>query len=90
MPSHSIIEAWNVALPFLTTVAKRPLIQCRHADMAPGTLSLVVDSLFGAGEGPQDRVGLLHQLATLPEHPESVPINRLVAIKVRHAVNSML
>ena len=31
----------------------------------------------------QDRVGLIHQLATLPEHPESVPINRLVAIKVR-------
>jgi len=30
----------------------------------------------------QDRVGLIHQLATLPEHPESVPINRLVAIKV--------
>ena len=30
---------------------------------------------------PQDRVGLIHQLATLPAHPESVPINRLVAIK---------
>lgn len=28
-----------------------------------------------------DRVGLLHQLATLPEHPESVPINALVAVK---------
>jgi biotin synthase len=33
------------------------------------------------GEGDQDRVGLLLQLATLPEHPESVPINRLVAVK---------
>ncbi len=31
-------------------------------------------------------MGLIHQLATLPEHPESVPINRLVAIKVRHNV----
>jgi len=26
-------------------------------------------------------VGLLHTLATLPTHPESVPINALVAVK---------
>jgi hypothetical protein len=37
--------------------------------------------IIGLGEGDQDRVGLLLQLATLPEHPESVPINRLVAVK---------
>ena len=37
--------------------------------------------IIGLGEGEQDRVGLLLQLATLPEHPESVPINRLVAVK---------
>lgn len=28
-----------------------------------------------------DRVGLLHTLATLEEHPESVPINALVAVE---------
>ena len=28
-----------------------------------------------------DRIGLFHQLATLPAHPESVPINALVAVK---------
>ncbi len=27
------------------------------------------------------RIGLFHQLATLPAHPESVPINALVAVK---------
>jgi biotin synthase len=32
------------------------------------------------GEQESDRVGLLHVLATLPEHPESVPINALVAV----------
>jgi len=37
--------------------------------------------IIGLGEEEQDRVGLLLQLATLPEHPESVPINRLVAVK---------
>jgi biotin synthase len=33
------------------------------------------------GEKDTDRVGLLHVLATLPEHPESVPINALVAVE---------
>jgi biotin synthase len=37
--------------------------------------------IIGLGEGRLDRVGLLHQLATLPAHPESVPINALVAVK---------
>lgn len=32
-------------------------------------------------KGENDRVGLLHTLATLKEHPESVPINALVAVK---------
>lgn len=31
-------------------------------------------------KGENDRVGLLHTLATLEEHPESVPINALVAV----------
>ncbi|PQM40319.1 biotin synthase [Prunus yedoensis var. nudiflora] len=34
-----------------------------------------------AGEAEEDRVGLLHTLATLPSHPESVPINALVSVK---------
>lgn len=29
----------------------------------------------------KDRIGLIHTLATLPEHPESVPINALVPIE---------
>ena len=29
---------------------------------------------------PEDRAGLLHVLATLPEHPQSVPINQLVKV----------
>ena len=32
------------------------------------------------GEEEADRVGLLLQLATLPRHPESVPINNLVKV----------
>ena len=33
------------------------------------------------GESRADRIGFLHSLATLPRHPESVPINALVPIK---------
>ncbi|KAL6750871.1 hypothetical protein V8C86DRAFT_763708 [Haematococcus lacustris] len=51
------------------------------ANVREAGISVCAGGIIGLGEGPQDRVGLLHQLATLPEHPESVPINRLVAIK---------
>ena len=37
--------------------------------------------ILGMGESLQDRAGLLIQLANLPEHPESVPINMLVKVK---------
>jgi biotin synthase len=37
--------------------------------------------IVGMGESRADRVGLLHALATLPEHPNSLPINALVPIE---------
>lgn len=37
--------------------------------------------IIGLGETDKDRVGLLQTLATLPSHPESVPINALIAVK---------
>ncbi|KAK4375718.1 hypothetical protein RND71_006395 [Anisodus tanguticus] len=37
--------------------------------------------IIGLGEAEEDRIGLLHTLATLPTHPESVPINALIAVK---------
>ena len=36
--------------------------------------------ILGMGEDQADRAGLLHQLAILPRHPESVPINNLVRV----------
>lgn len=36
--------------------------------------------IVGMGEEQNDRAGLLVQLANLPEHPESVPINLLVKV----------
>ncbi len=37
--------------------------------------------IVGMGESRADRVGLLQQLANLPRHPESVPINLLVQVE---------
>ncbi|MCZ6830156.1 MAG: biotin synthase BioB [Gammaproteobacteria bacterium] len=36
--------------------------------------------IVGMGESVRDRAGLLLQLANLPQHPESVPINMLVRV----------
>ena len=37
--------------------------------------------ILGMGESRRDRASLLQQLANLPEHPESVPVNLLVQIE---------
>ncbi|MGH6871231.1 MAG: biotin synthase BioB [Rhizomicrobium sp.] len=37
--------------------------------------------IVGMGESRADRVGMIHALATLPVHPESVPINALVQVE---------
>lgn len=42
---------------------------------------LLIGGIIGLGEAEEDRVGLLYTLATLPAHPESVPINALLAVK---------
>jgi len=36
--------------------------------------------ILGLGEQADDRIGLLHSLATLPAHPESAPINMLMQV----------
>jgi biotin synthase len=43
-------------------------------------LSTCCGGIVGMGETRRDRAGLLHQLAILPSHPESLPINDLMPI----------
>lgn len=43
-------------------------------------ISVCSGGIIGMGEGEEDRIGMLHSLATLPEHPESVPVNALVPV----------
>ncbi|MBA3581397.1 MAG: biotin synthase BioB [Gammaproteobacteria bacterium] len=44
-------------------------------------INVCCGGIVGMGEKPADRAGLLMQLANLPQHPESVPINLLVQVK---------
>jgi biotin synthase len=44
-------------------------------------ISICCGGIIGMGEGPEDRAGLLEVLANLDPHPESVPINALVAVE---------
>lgn len=43
-------------------------------------MKVCAGGIVGLGERREDRVGLLTQLANLPAHPDSVPINQLVKI----------
>ena len=44
-------------------------------------MAVCCGGIIGMGESRADRIGFLHALATLPAHPESVPINALVPVK---------
>jgi biotin synthase len=43
-------------------------------------INVCCGGIVGMGETREDRVGFIHALATLPRHPESVPINSLIPI----------
>lgn len=43
-------------------------------------ISVCSGGIIGMGETNEDRIGMLHTLATMEEHPESVPVNALVPV----------
>src|SRR5580692_11438478 len=52
----------------------RTIANVRHAG-----ITVCCGGILGMGESEEDRIGLLKQLSHLDPHPESVPINMLVA-----------
>ena len=64
------------------------IISTRNYDDRLDTLAKVRDAgikvccggILGMGESRVDRIELLHELASLPAHPDSVPINKLIPI----------
>ncbi|EIM92685.1 biotin synthase BioB [Stereum hirsutum FP-91666 SS1] len=64
------------------------VITTRSYDERLDTISAVRDAgisvcsggILGLGESAEDRVGLIWEVSNMPEHPESFPVNALVAI----------
>jgi len=44
-------------------------------------ISVCSGGIIGMGEPVEARIGMIHTLATMPKHPESVPVNALVAVE---------
>lgn len=51
------------------------------ANVRAAGMKVCCGGIVGMGEEQLDRAGLLQQLANMPEHPESVPINMLVKVE---------
>ena len=51
------------------------------AHVRAADINVCSGGILGMGEKREDRVSLLQQLANLPEHPDSVPINMLVQVE---------
>ena len=64
----------------ITTRTYQERLDTLEAVRASG-MAICCGGIVGMGETREDRVGFLHALATLPAHPESVPINALVPVK---------
>jgi len=64
----------------ITTRTYEDRIRTLAAVRKAGT-TVCCGGILGMGERDTDRIGLLHQLATLEPHPESVTINMLVRVE---------
>jgi len=51
------------------------------ANVRAAGINVCTGGIVGMGETREDRVGFVHALATMEQHPESVPVNALVPVK---------
>jgi len=64
----------------ITTRTWEDRIETLEAVRSSG-MAVCCGGIVGMGETREDRVGFIHALASLPAHPESVPINALVPVR---------
>jgi biotin synthase len=77
--NHNLDTSENFYQQVITTRTYQDRLDTlRHVRNAG--LSVCCGGIIGLGESTDDRIDLLHTLATLPKPPESVPINALVAV----------
>ncbi len=77
--NHNLDTSAQYYEKIITTRTYQDRLETLQAVREAG-LNVCCGGIVGMGEEAQDRVALLHTLATLPEHPQSVPINQLVRV----------
>jgi biotin synthase len=77
--NHNLDTSPGFYEQIITTRTYQDRLDTLSAVRAAG-IKVCCGGILGMGEAPADRAGLLHALATLPEHPDSVPINQLVQV----------
>jgi biotin synthase len=78
--NHNLDTGPEYYAEVVTTRTYRDRLDTLAAVRAAG-MSTCCGGIVGMGESRRDRAGLLHALATLPAHPDSLPINALVPIE---------
>ena len=78
--NHNLDTSPDFYGSIITTRVYEDRLQTLSAVRTAG-ITVCCGGILGMGERDTDRIGLLHQLATLEPHPESVPINMLVRVE---------
>jgi biotin synthase len=77
--NHNLDSSESYYRKIITTRCYQDRLDTLEAVRGAG-LKVCCGGIIGMGETVQDRAELLRTLATLPEHPGSVPINQLVQV----------
>jgi biotin synthase len=78
--NHNLDTSENYYKQIITTRTYKHRLDTLQSVRDAG-LKVCCGGIVGMGESEIDRAELLHTLATLPEHPGSVPINQLVQVE---------
>ena len=78
--NHNLDTSEEFYAEIITTRTYRDRLETLEAVREAG-LKVCCGGIVGMGESTTDRAKLLLTLASLPEHPESVPINELVQVR---------
>jgi biotin synthase len=77
--NHNLDTSESHYAKVITTRTYQDRLATLEAVRAAG-INVCCGGILGMGESELDRAQLLHTLATLPEHPQSVPINQLMQV----------
>ncbi len=78
--NHNLDTSSDYYDKIITTRTYQDRLDTLH-NVAKAGIDVCCGGIVGMGESNSDRVGLIHTLATLSEHPESVPVNALVPVQ---------